>query len=484
MKTPPLLPALCLAASLSTTLSAASPSLTIYNQSFAVVRDTVPLDLKKGINEVSFDGATLRLEPDSVILRDSSGAPLQILEQNYRNDPVTQRLLLSLFEGKEIDFAVHEQQKPDHVVKGKVIRSGYVPQGGASGGAGMEEPIIETEGKIRFQLPGEPLFPSLGDDTILKPRLAWKIQVPKEVQTSAELGYVTGGFSWEASYNLVAPEKGEKLDLIGWVTMDNQSGREFREAKVNLMAGDVNKIAPPARYERNAMRSMSMVSDAASAVTEKTFDEYHLYTLERPVTLRDHEKVQVEFLHASGVASEVIYTYDGAAGLLPGSSGGPLLEGGINPEGNRKITVTREFKNTKENGLGIPLPKGKMRLYRTNGTQLEFTGENTIDHTPKDETVRIETGEAFDLVGERKRTDFKVDMANHWLEETFEITLRNHKKDSVSVRVVEHLFRWVNWQITQNSDPFVKKDAQTIEFRVPLKPDEEKKLTYKVRYTW
>jgi hypothetical protein len=484
MKTPPLLPALCLAASLSTTLSAASPSLTIYNQSFAVVRDTVPLDLKKGINAVSFDGAPLRLEPDSVILRDSSGAPLQILEQNYRNDPVTQRLLLSLFEGKEIDFAVHEQQKPDHLVKGKVIRSGYVPQGGASGGAGMEEPIIETEGKIRFQLPGEPLFPSLGDDTILKPRLAWKIQVPKEMKTSAELGYVTGGFSWEASYNLVAPEKGEKLDLIGWVTMDNQSGREFREAKVNLMAGDVNKIAPPARYERKAMRAMAMVADAASAVTEKTFDEYHLYTLERPVTLRDHEKVQVEFLHASGVASEVIYTYDGTAGLLPGSSGGPLLEGGINPEGNRKITVTREFKNSKENGLGIPLPKGKMRLYRTNGTQLEFTGENTIDHTPKDETVRIETGEAFDLVGERKRTDFKADMANHWLEETFEITLRNHKKDSVSVRMVEHLFRWVNWQITQNSDPFVKKDAQTIEFRVPLKPDEEKKLTYKVRYTW
>jgi hypothetical protein len=266
--------------------------------------------------------------------------------------------------------------------------------------------------------------------------------------------------------------------------MDNQSGREFREAKVNLMAGDVNKIAPPARYERKAMRAMAMVADAASAVTEKTFDEYHLYTLERPVTLRDHEKVQVEFLHASAVASEVIYTYDGAAGLLPGSSGGPLLEGGINPEGNRKITVTREFKNSKENGLGIPLPKGKMRLYRTNGTQLEFTGENTIDHTPKDETVRIETGEAFDLVGERKRTDFKADMANHWLEETFEITLRNHKKESVTVRVVEHLFRWVNWQITQNSDPFVKKDAQTIEFRVPLKPNEEKKLTYKVRYTW
>ena len=463
---------------------AGTPSLTIYNQNFAVVRDTVPLDLKKGVNEVTFDGATLRLEPDSVILRDASGTPLQILEQNYRNDPVSQRFLLSLFEGKEIDFAVRETQKPDHLVKGKIIRSGYVPQAG-SGRAGMVEPIIETEGKIRFQLPGEPLFPSLGDDTILKPRLAWKIQAPTEMKTSAELGYVTGGLSWEASYNLVAPEKGDQLDLIGWVTMDNQSGREFREAKINLMAGDVNRVMPPGiAFGMKAARMQAMVADAAPAVSEKAFDEYHLYTLARPVTLRDHEKAQVEFLHAAGVASEVIYTYDGAAGMLPFSSGSPLLEDGINPEGNRKIKVTREFRNTKENSLGIPLPKGKMRLYRVNGTQLEFTGENTIDHTPKDETVRIETGEAFDLVGERKRADFKADMANHRLEETFEITLRNHKKDPVTVRVVEHLFRWVNWHVPHPSDPFVKKDAQTIEFRIQLKPDEERKLLYKVVYTW
>jgi hypothetical protein len=464
---------------------AASPSLTIYNQNFAVVRDTVPLDLRKGVNEVIFDGATLMLEPDSVILRDASGAPLQILEQNYRNDPVSQRFLLSLFEGKEIDFAVHEQQKPDHVVKGKIIRSGYVPQGTGSVRAGMEEPIIETEGKIRFQLPGEPLFPSLGDDTILKPRLAWKIQASKEVKTSAELGYVTGGFSWEASYNLVAPEKGDQLDLIGWVTMDNQSGREFREARVNLMAGDVNRVAPPAAaFAMKAARMQAMMADEAPAVREKAFDEYHLYTLERPVSLRDHEKVQVEFLHAAGVASEVIYTYDGAAGMLPVSSGSPLLQDGINPEGNSKIKVTREFKNSKENGLGVPLPKGEMRLYRVNGTQLEFTGENTIDHTPKDETVRIAYGEAFDLVGERNRTGFKVDTANHSLEESFEITLRNHKKEAVTVRVVEHLFRWMNWQVRQQSAPFVKKDAQTVEFSIKLEPGEEHKLTYTVLYSW
>lgn len=488
MKTPPLLPALCLAASLSTTLSAASPSLTIYNQNFAVVRDTVPLDLKKGVNEVTFDGATLRLEPDSVILRDSSGAPLQILEQNYRNDPVSQRLLLSLFEGKEIDFAVHEQQKPDHLVKGKVIRSGYVPQGGASGRAGMEEPIIETEGKIRFQLPGEPLFPSLGDDTILKPRLAWKIQVPKEMKTSAELGYVTGGFSWEASYNLVAPEKGEKLDLIGWVTMDNQSGREFREAKVSLMAGDVNKIASPAPYAMKAMRAMAMVEDAAAAVSEKTFDEYHLYTLENLTTLKDRETKQVEFVRAAGVKSEVIYLYDGVAidwNRWRGNNPSYLRTAEeFGAEGNSKVAVVREFKNSKENGLGIPLPKGRLRFYRSNGDQLEFTGENTIDHTPNDETVRVVTGNAFDLVGERKRTSFSINQSEHWVAETFEISLRNHKKEPVVIRVVEHLYRGVNWKISQNSDPFVTKNSQLVEFRIQLKPDEEKKLYYKTVYTW
>jgi hypothetical protein len=467
-----------LALAFSVSALAADPSLTIYNQNFAVVRDTIPLDLKKGVNEVKFDGATLQLEPDSVILRDPAGNPLQILEQNYRNDPVTQQFLLSLFEGKEIDFVVHEQQKPDRIVKGKVIRSGYVPHGGAV------QPIIEVDGKIQFKLPGEPVFPSLGDDTILKPQLDWKITVPKDLKTDAQLGYVTAGMSWSASYNLVAPEKGNTLDLVGWITMDNQSGRDFEQAQIKLMAGDVNKIQPPGGGAMAFAMSKMVMDAAAPAVTEKAFDDFHLYSLERATTLKDRETKQVEFIKAGGIKSEVIYRYDGVAIDWNSLGGNRILDEQFGTEGNTKVTVIREFKNSKENGLGIPLPKGRIRLYRSNGSQLEFTGENEIDHTPKDEKISIITGNAFDLVGERKRTNFQVDNANHWADESFEITLRNHKKEPVVIRVVEHLYRWTNWMISENSDPFVKTNAQQVEFRIQLKPDEEKKLSYKVRYSW
>ena len=486
----------------------AAPGLTIYNQNFAVVRDVIPLDLKQGVNDVVFDGATVHVEPDSVILRDPSGAPLQILEQNYRNDPVTQQLLLSLFEGKEIDFYVRETNKPDRVVKGKVIRSGYVAHGGAAmnrygssyamnqramaNEAGAGQPIIEVDGKIQFSLPGEPVFPSLGDDTILKPRLAWKINTPKPLKTQAELGYITGGMSWEASYNVVAPEKGNVIDIVGWVTMDNQSGRDFEDAKIKLMAGDVSKLAPAGMGNEGALfRSASdrlEQSGVAPAVTERTFDEYHLYSLERPTTLHDRETKQVEFVRASGLKSETIYVYDGASidwNRFRGYGRANLRTNEeFGSESHTKVAVMREFKNTKENNLGIPLPKGRVRFYRTDGTNLEFTGENQIDHTPADELVKIYTGEAFDLVGERKRTNFRVDSSNRWADESFEISLRNRKKEPVTIRVVEHLFRWNNWEITQKDIDYTKLNSDEIEFRVDLKPGEERKITYTVHYSW
>lgn len=500
-----ILPFLLLA--LSPALLLGAPGLTIYNQNFAVVRDTIPLDLKPGENDVTFDGATVHLEPDSVILRDPAGTPLQILEQNYRNDPVTQPLLLSLFEGKEIDFYVREANKPDHVVKGKIIRSGYVPHGGMAmnrygndyamnqmamaNAAGAGQPIIEVDGKIRFSLPGEPIFPSLGDNTILKPQLTWKIASPKALKTDAELGYITGGMSWEASYNVVAPEKGDELDIIGWVTMDNQSGRDFENAKIKLMAGDVNKMAPPGMRAEVAGSLSGWGREKAEAfapaVTEKAFDEYHLYSLERPTTLRDRETKQVEFVRAAGVKSEVVYVYDGVSidwNRWRGDIGNRRTNEEFGSQSLKKVAVMREFKNTKANGLGIPLPKGRVRFYRSNASQLEFTGENQIDHTPADELVKIYTGDAFDLVGERKRTNFKVDNSNHWADESFEITLRNRKKEPVTIRVVEHLYRWTNWNVTEKSDTFLKLSSDQIEFRVQLKPDEERKINYTVHYSW
>ncbi len=477
-----IIPLLALAASVLT--ATAQPALTIYNQNFAVVRDSVPLDLKAGANAVRYAGATAQVEPDSVILRDPAGKrSLQILEQNYRNDPVSQDLLLSLFEGKTVDFEkirLKDNTQTRELIPGKIIRSGYIP------GGGSQQPIIEVNGKLQFFLPGQPLFASLGDDTILKPAFNWLLQSDKSGKFDAEVGYVTGGFDWSASYNLVSPEKGDFVDIVGWITMNNNSGKTFENAKIKLLAGDVNKIQP-ARPLGGMMRAKAMnfaMADAsAPAVSEKAFDEFHLYSIARATTLHDRETKQVEFVHAEKMLAPTIYVYDSATGYR---FYGLNYDQGYGQSDNKKIIVQREFKNAETNKLGIALPAGKLRFYRRDSDgQLQFVGENTIDHTPRNETVRVTTGNAFDLVGERKQTNFRVDRGDKWIDETFEIKLRNRKKtDAVEIRVVEHLYRWSNWSITKSSDKFEKKDAQTIEFRIPVKPDEEKIVTYTVHYSW
>ena len=471
-------------AALSAGTAAAQPALTIYNQNFAVVRDTVPLDLQTGANTVRYAGTTAQVEPDSVILRDPAGRhSLQILEQNYRNDPVSQELLLSLFEGKTIEFEnlrLKDNTQTREIIPGKIVRSGYVP------GGGNEQPIIEVGGKLQFTLPGQPRFPDLGSDTILKPAFNWLLQSDKPGKFDAEVGYVTGGFDWSASYNLVSPEKGDIVDLVGWITMNNTSGKTFENAKIKLMAGDVNKIQPQNHpmmlgYARKAMLMDSAVD--APDVTEKAFDEFHLYSIARPTTLHDRETKQVEFVHAEKMHAPTIYVYDGATGYR---FYGLNYDRGYGRSDNKKIIVQREFKNAETNRLGIALPKGKLRFYRRDSDgQLQFVGENEIDHTPRNETVRVTTGNAFDLVGERKQTNFKVDTGDKWLDESFEIKLRNRKKDApVEIRAVEHLYRWSNWNVTAKSDEFTKKDSQTIEFKVSVQPDEERTLTYTVHYSW
>lgn len=464
---------------------AADPALTVYNQNFAVIRENISMDLRDGINEIKFSDITTQLEPDSVILRDpTEKVQLQIREQNFRNDPVNQSMMLSLFEGQEIDFVVQEAQKPDRVVRGKIIRSGYTPQQSS-------EPIIEVDGKLQFQLPGMPVFPALADQTILKPELSWQLGASKAGPLTAELCYVSGGLSWKADYNLVSSTKSDELDLIGWVTIDNQSGRTFENAKIKLMAGDVSKIQPGQDFDglRMAKRNMPMAAAAPAPVTEKSFDEYHLYTLNDKTTLRDRQTKQVEFIRATGIKSQRIYVYDGLQ-LDIQRWGGYNRQNLRNNEelgqdSQSKVAVMREFKNSTENNLGMPLPAGRLRFYQQDeDRQLELTGENTIDHTPKNETIRVFTGNAFDLTGERRRTNFKVDSSNKWVDESIEIKVRNHKKEAVEIRVVEHMYRWTNWEITEKSTPFTKTNAQEIEFRVSLKPDEEKVITYTVHYSW
>jgi hypothetical protein len=473
---------------------ASQPSLTIYNQSFAVVRQDIALDLQSGENQVHVNDITMYLDPDSIILRDPTGRhAVNVLEQNYRADPVSQVSLLSLYEGRTIDF-----EQPDRTtLKGKVIRSGYVRpdyfnmNGYGQNYPGQEEPIIEVGGQLRFGLPGTPIFPDLTAETILKPRLEWVVATDKPGKFPAELSYVTGGMTWEADYNVVAPEKGDLVDIVGWVTMDNRSGRTFENARIRLMAGDVNKIQQgQATAGRHLVQMAALAGPVSSpAVTEKAFDEYHLYTLERSTTLRDRETKQVEFIHAAGVATKQLYVYDGVkldSNRYNGWNWDNIRnDHSYGTESNPKIWVMREFVNSQANHLGMPLPKGRVRFYRHNDDgQVEFTGENVIDHTPRDETVRVYTGNAFDLAGERRRTNYTVDMAKHEATESFEIKVRNHKKEPVNARVVEHLYRGTNWDIVAKSDDYQKKDSQTIEFPVTITPDGEKTITYTAHYTW
>ena len=465
----------------------ADPALTIYNQQFAVVRETIPLDLKAGVNTIEFTGTTAELEPESVMLRGPSGRVLQILEQSYRADPVSLEALLRRYEGQTIDFEVRNGDRVE-TISGKIVRAGDLAQPGQPV---VSQAIIEAAGKLRFDLPGVPLFPGLASGMILKPTVDWTIETDRAGRVDAELAYVSGGFDWSADYNIVQGDA-NVLDIIGWVTMENRSGKEFDNAHVKLMAGDVNKLkqAVPLRIRLggNAGGVIGGIPGGVPVV-EKTFDEYHLYTLQRPITLHDEESKQVEFVRASGVQSQLIYVYDGAkidANRYAGWNAEMIRNDAMyGTQSNSKVWVMREFGNSDANHLGMPLPKGKVRFYRrdTDG-RLEFTGEDIIGHTPKDEKIRVFTGSAFDLTGERKRTSFRSDMGRQTMDEAFEIKVRNHKKEPAKVRVVEHLYRWTTWEIATSSMPYTKTDAQTVEFHVQLQPDEEGTIAYTAHYTW
>lgn len=475
----------------SSLAAAQRPSLTIYNQNFAVIREILPLTLKAGLNRVQYTGATLYLEPPSVMLRDPSArVALQVVEQNYRADPVTEASLLSLHEGQTIEFEAGggaPGQVPQ-IIRGKLIRS--------SGGPRVLPPIVEVDGKLRFTLPGRPIFPRMADSAILKPTLDWSVYSPEAVSVNAEVSYISGGLHWRADYNLIMPENGNTLEFAGWVTINNQSGREFDKANIKLMAGTVNKVAPTYPYESRYASSMTAqgpgnVPPPPPTVTERSFDEYHLYTLPLATTLQDRETKQVEFVRAARVPARRLYIYDGARidqRYVGHESTYSRLQADYGVTGSStRVAVYMEFDNSKANGLGIAIPRGRLRFYRrneANSSALEFIGENEVGHTPKDEKILANIGDAFDLAAERRRTSFQVDNNGRGATETFEIRVRNHKTVPVEVRIVEHLYRWTNWQLLNDSLPWRKTDSKTIEFTANIAPDKEQVLNYTVQYSW
>lgn len=456
----------------------AEVAVTIYNENLAVIRDSVPIELKAGDTKVTYDRATAQVIPDSVVLRDPAGvAEFSLREQSYRNDPVSQGLLLSLFEGQEISFQKVFADGKVREIPGKVIRSGYQP-----GGRKSSSPVIETRKGLQFSLPGEPLFPSLGDDSILRPTLSWILGAQEESFFEGQLSYLSRGLTWEASYNLVAPEEGELVALSGWITANNRSGTAFEDAKLKLVAGDVNVVQDV--YAGRTMRGKVMAAESFAldeAVQQKAFDDFHLYTLPRPITLRDQETKQVEFLRSAQVQASKTYLYDPVPFRYQGGKNTLRAD----QQFSKDVGIYWNFSNTEENGLGVAMPGGKVRFYREDSEDgnLEFVGENRIDHTARNEDLKIYTGNAFDLVGERKVRDFEFNDPEGWVRESIEITLKNRSQKPQTITAREHLWRWSNWQIESETD-FEKRDSKTVEFTKTLKPDEVVMFSYRVIYSW
>ena len=474
-----------------------SMALTIYNQSFAVARTAVDLDLHSGSNEVTTTSVTSMVEPDSVVLRDPTGRHnVHIVEQNYDAGVVNQAWLLSKYEGKTIGFQVGT----DKIVQGKIIRAGFLqPSSYTYDGQYMQgaqgQPLIEVNGQMQFSLPGTPLFPAGTDGLLLKPTLRWQIQSDNDARLSAELAYITGGLDWQATYNVVVPDNPdvtatEKAAFLGWVTIHNQSGTDFPAARIKLMAGEVAKLQPSNVYPRDAMKALAMNEAATSGapqVTQKAFDDFHLYDLNRTVSLRDGEIKQVQFLDVPAINVRRTYFYDGASSQLQ-----PIYSGGINENraygldsDNHRVFVIEEIRNSQANNLGMPLPSGRLRLYRRDSDgQIEFIGESVIPHTPADDTLKIPTGVAFDVKGTRRQTDFHINQNEHFIDERFEIKLTNQKAQPVNIEVLEHLYRCDNWEITEKSAAFNKHDSHTIEFPISVPAKGATTLAYSVHYSW
>ena len=460
----------------------AATQLTIYNDNFAVARTTVPLDLHAGANEVLTTNVTSQLEPDSVILRDASGKhPVRVAEQNYDAGVVTQSWMLEKYEGKTIDFQVTGQHPGETtIVQGKIVRAG-------------NDPLIEAAGHLQFQLPGLPIFPATTDGLLLKPTLRWQIDAEKSAKFDAELDYITNGMSWQATYNVVVPEQttapGQELaDVTGWVTIQNNTGTDFPKATIQLMAGDVAKIRNGQfdRLNQFAGPGAGLTMAEQLAVTQKAFDDFHLYDLHRTVALRNGESKQVQFLEAANVAVQRTYQFDGSNGQpVNFYSGYHDVNRAFGNTANTKVAIREEITNSEANHLGMPLPAGRLRLYRQEkGGQMQFVGESMVQHTAADQTVQVVSGNAFDLTAAHRQTDFHVDNNNHTMDETIEVKLSNAKDQPVTIHAVEHLNRSQNWEITQKSSDFVKRDSNTIDFPVVVPAKGSAILTYSVHYTW
>ncbi len=425
--------------------------ITVYNEDLAFVKETRILDISTGTGSVQFADVPERIDPASVGFKAGNNL-VRVLEQNYEYDVVSNGRLLQKFLGEKIKIIGNQGESFD----------GYLLSTGddlilASAPKGGEVRIVKASQVKSI------IFPELPSGLVLKPTLVWMVQnTGKPGAYPVKVTYLTGGMSWKADYVATVNQTDDKVDLAGWVTLNNQSGADFKDARLKLVAGEVHRVSPdgaqPLRMDKSVLRKMS-----DNDFKEESFSEYHLYTLNRTTTLKNNQIKQVELLTVNSIPAKKLFIYNGA----------------LDP---KKVQVMLEFKNNTAANLGIPLPKGRIRVEQADGEgSLQFIGEDWIDHTPKDEKVRVYLGNAFDIVGERLNTGVK-EPAQNVREESYRITLHNHKETAVTVTAVENLRSWNEWKIINNSHDYIKTEAGKAEFTVNIPAGGETVISYTVRY--
>jgi hypothetical protein len=429
--------------------------VTIYNGNLGLVKDTREARLPAGMSEVQFADVAAQIDPTSVHLKSlTDPAGLRILEQNYEYDLLSAQKLLEKYVGRKVRL---------YQGNGSFLEATLLSTDG---------PVYDINGEIHMGHHGQVVFPSLPENLVSKPTLLWLLRNGAATPQRIEASYLTGGITWKADYVVLLNAADDRADLTGWVTIDNKSGATYKDAALKLVAGDVNR----AREDRTR-QALEVASKAAAAApasrdfVSEGFFEYHLYTLDGRTTIKDKQTKQLTLMTAAGVPVRKELAFFGARDYYRSQYGTPMS--------NQKVSVFVELTNTKANNLGVPLPKGKIRVYKadTSGSQ-QLVGEDWIDHTPRDERVRIKMGEAFDVVGERTQRDWKK-IGGSIYEVEWEISLRNHKKEDVVVSVIEPIPG--DWEVLRESQPHEKLEAHTLRYQVPVPREGAAKLTYRVR---
>ena len=443
---------------------------------YALVRDERDVQLGAGRTQLRFTDVAGLIDPTTVTFTSLTDPATRVLEQNFQFDLVsTDKLLLKYLE-KPLTVERNQPGGGTTVTSGTLLSSvdGLV--------------LRADDGNITALRDYAALrFPELPGGLISRPTLMWDINSPRAGAQRARVTYQTSGITWWADYNLLFSAGKDAnngfVDLSAWVSIINQSGAIFTDAKLKLVAGDVNRVQPAAPSREIMMRA-AVMADEAPGFVERAFDEFHLYTLGRRTTLPNNSTKQIELFDAvKQVPAKRLLVLSNALG---GFGGGRFEDPNFPGGGENKVDAYLEFRNDKAAGLGMPLPAGRLRVSRLDEADgsLEFIGEDAIGHTPRDELVRVKLGSAFDVVGERRQVDFRSDSRGRWMEEEIEIEVRNHKDEDVEVQVREFLFRWSSWTIQSSSQAFEKEDARTILFPVKVPKNASRTVRYRVRYSW